>query len=209
LSVSQPYFDKNRRVADCRYVAYGTSLTVEISKLFWRRCGGAWVSLFRDYLHTQKTASATVINESRWGSDSRWGVANIASRVLRHKPNGVILEFAINDADIRNRISVDEARSNTVLMVDEILQSKADCKIWLMTSHVPSWYYAHRRPDLHHYYDAYRNLACQKGLGLVDLYARWGESPPSRQYMPDGIHPNLDAAQAVILPTVLAALNLE
>lgn len=209
LHDTSPNAERPPRENVLRYVTYGTSLSAEKCVLFWRCCGGAWVSLLRDHFCMQETVSVNVINESRWGSDSHWGVKNIASRVLRHRPNAVILEFAINDADIRKRISVDEAKSHLLLMADAILQSDAGCKIWLMTSHVPSGRHADTRPDLQQYYDMYRNLAVQKGFGLIDLYARWGKSSPDLRYMPDGIHPNLEAAKAIILPTVLAAFDLK
>lgn len=149
-----------------------------------------------------------LINASRWGANSRWALKHIRSDVLRHRPDVIVIEFAINDADIRHEMSIGESEKNTETMIELAIDDNVDCQIWLMTSHVPSRRHKRLRPNLTDYYDMYKVLAKRNRLGLIDLYRIWGPAPPARRYMPDGIHTNSAAAKEVILPAVLSQLVL-
>lgn len=185
-------------------VVYGTSLSAEHSVRFWRRCGGSWVRLLRDHLE-RHGAAPTVTNVSHWGADSRWARRHFLRRVWRKRPDDLILEFAINDADLRNGISIPEAARNLEWMGELAIDANPGCMVWLMTSHVPQGRHSCLRPALEEYYEMYRVVASRRNFGLIDLHARWGRMPPEARYVPDGLHPNLVAARDVILPAVLSA----
>ncbi len=191
------------------WVAYGTSLTAEKSRLFWRRCGGSWLSLLRDHIDSQGPNDILLINRSRWGADSRWALKNITSRTLSMNPDMLFLEFAINDADVRKRITRAESRDNLEKMITLARKHSPACEICLLISHSPSGRHLRVRPALLDYYQIYREVAEQRDVGIVDLYACWGPEAPTAQYMPDGIHTNELAAREVILPAILSSLKIQ
>jgi len=190
-----------------RLFVFGTSLSAERTILPWRQCGGDWVYLLREHARTCQH-ELSVINGSRWGANSGWALRHFRDRALLHAPTLIVFEFAINDADIRNSISVAESENNLHRMIYLARQIDGECAIWLMTSHVPAGRHKTVRPALNDYYAMYRSLARQSNLGLIDLHQRWGATPPDDRYLTDGIHTNALAAQEVILPFVLSQLKL-
>jgi len=191
-----------------RYVTYGTSLSAESSMRFWRPCGGAWVSLLRNHFDQHFPGKISLFNASRLGANSRWALNHIRRRALSHRPAVIFLEFAINDADIRNELSVAESEQNINHMIYITKELNPSCEIWLMTSHVHADRHRRARPDLAIYYEAYRRIAKRTNVGLIDLHRCWGATPPEKRYIPDGIHTSIPAAREIILPTVLSHLNL-
>jgi hypothetical protein len=48
---------------------------------------------------------------------SKWGVDNLETRVIQKKPDTVFIEFAINDAYLEYKTTIEMARSNLVNMI--------------------------------------------------------------------------------------------
>ncbi|MBU2677978.1 MAG: SGNH/GDSL hydrolase family protein [Gammaproteobacteria bacterium] len=197
-----------RSPATRHIVIYGTSLSAEHSPFFWRRCGGYWVTMLRQSVCQRHPGETLLTNASRWGAHSRWALKHMRSRVSIHEPHVLLLEFAINDADMRNRISVTESEKNIESMIGLALDSNASCDIWVLTSHIPRGRHVSVRPALADYYAMYESVAERNDVGLIDLHRKWGGTAPDRKYIPDGIHTNELAARDVILPGVLAHLDL-
>ena len=184
-------------------VTYGTSLTA----------GGAWVGQLRDALQTKYPGLATVVNSGASGMWSKWGVDNLDARVLRKKPDCVLIEFAINDAFLKYATPVEAARTNLCNMIERIRGAKADTEIILMTMDPPTGVHLERRPNIEAYYQMYRDVAKEQKLKLIDHEANWKkilEQDKARfaKLVPDGIHPGPEGCRQVITPALLQALGL-
>ena len=108
-------------------VTYGTSLTA----------GGAWVGQLQSALKAQWPSLITVVNSGQGAMWSKWGVDNLDARVIAKKPDTVLIEFAINDAYLEYKTSVEQAKENLNNMIDRILKAKAETEIILMTMNPP------------------------------------------------------------------------
>lgn len=182
-------------------VAYGTSLTA------W----GAWVEQLQQALNARYPGLATVINGGEPGMWSQWGVENLEARVLRHRPDVVLIEFGINDAYPQHKTSVRQARRNLTTMIDRIRTANRQCRIILLTMNPTT---EREPPPVAKYYGMYRAVAKQRKLPLIDLYPRWTalltETPALfARYVPDAVHPGAEGCRQVITPAVLAALGID
>ncbi|MBL4886676.1 MAG: SGNH/GDSL hydrolase family protein [Planctomycetaceae bacterium] len=184
-------------------VTYGTSLTA----------GGAWVRQLGQELERAYPGKANVINSGSGGMWSTWGVDNLDKRVIQKKPDTVLIEFAINDAFLNYKTSVDLAQSNLENMIDRILKSNPDCEIVLMVMNPPIGVHLTRRPKIKEYYQMYREVAQARKLLLIDHYPKWEtilkDNPDLfNKYVPDGIHPNPQGCKAVITPQIVKSLGI-
>ena len=93
-------------------VAYGTSLTEK----------GAWVNELQEKLNELFPGQATVLNKGGQGMYSKWGVDNLEERVIKNKPDAVLIEFGINDVVARFNCSVPQAKENLEFMIKRILE---------------------------------------------------------------------------------------
>ena len=211
--MSRPRFvDRLREGRAQHLVTYGTSLTAERTWRFWRRTGGAWVTLLRRRLETDYPGLATVTNGARWGADSNWGVRNLDTRVIRRSPDVVFVEFAINDADAGRGISPETSRANLETMIERVRGARPACEIVLLTMSPAAGRHLDDRPAIDAYYRVYRDVSAERGTGLIDLAEPWRraltDGSAVREFLPDGIHPGEAAAERIILPGILAALGL-
>lgn len=190
-------------------VVYGTSLTI----------GGAWAGSLGEYWDKHYPGQVAFANAAKSGMHSRWGVENLAERVLAKNPDLVFLEFAINDASTKNQVSLDQSAANLDAMVRALRQKNPKVEIVLQTMNpaydsprVPEKKYGGDRPQLEAYYDGYRDYARQHALPLVDHYPAWKKiqrDDPQRfeDMVPDGIHPSGPASVAITWPAVEALLE--
>jgi lysophospholipase L1-like esterase len=196
------FLDKLRRKEPCRIVTYGTSLTAQ----------GYWVEGLRQFLDSRFQGLVTILNRGEAAQWSGWGVGHLETRVLSEKPDVVFIEFAINDAYLPYRTSVQLSRLNLENMCDRICDQNSQCEIFLMTMNPPVREHLQIRPDIERYYQGYRDVALDRNYLLIDHYPVWKEilvSEPSRfeDYVPDGIHPNALGCQTIILPGIQRILN--
>ncbi len=98
-------------------VTYGTSLTA----------GGAWVRHLEEELQRSYPGKAKVINSGSGSKWSTWGAENLEERVIKKRPDTVLMEFAINDAYLPYDTSVEQARKNLETMIDQILKANPVC----------------------------------------------------------------------------------
>ena len=187
-----------------RVVVYGTGLTA----------GGAWVQQLQAALNSRHPEGATVINSGGGAKWSKWGVDNLDKRVIEKRPDTVLIEFAINDAYLPYKTSVEQAQRYLEDMIDRILKSNAECEIVLMVMNPPIGVHLERRPKVKAYYQMYRDVANARKLLLIDHYPKWekilDEDPELfSKYVPDGIHPGAEGCKAVILPNITKALGID
>ena len=189
-----------------KLVVYGTSLTA----------GGAWVGQLRDWLTNTWSGALTLVNSGMSGKNSKDGVENLEAKVLAHRPDTVLIEFGMNDAftqyaDPAYNISLAQARSNLVEMIDRIRTNRPDTEIILQTMN-PAWDSAGgsgtsftARPGLTECYRMYREVASERGLLLIDHEPAWKGlqlADPARfeGFVADGVHPGPDGYAAIALP---------
>jgi acyl-CoA thioesterase-1 len=185
-------------------VAYGTSLTA----------GGAWVGQVRAALETRHPGLATVINSGQAGMWSTWGVDNLDERVIRHRPDTVLIEFAVNDAHVANHVSLQQARANTEEMISRILKANRQTQIFLMVMNPPLGKDLENRPHFLDYYQMYRQLAKKYKIGLIDFYPAWKRILDEDRnlymnYVPDGLHPGAQGSRQVTTPIILDSLGFD
>jgi acyl-CoA thioesterase I len=187
-----------------KIVVFGTSLTKV----------GAWVDQFQAVLEQQFPGKAKVVNGAQGGANSKWGCKALEEKVLIHKPDVVFIEFAINDAVAKRKVSVSQARENLNDMVDRILKLNSACEIILMTMNVPVGHTGLMRPEIEAYYQMYRDVAAERTFQLIDHYVSWKkllkEDPQLYvNLVPDLIHPVYEGALKVILPKLTEELGLK
>lgn len=179
-------------------VTYGTSLTDK----------GAWVQALADYLKEKYPGLVKVTNSGKSAMWSGWGVENLEERVIREKPDAVIIEFGINDAYVEYKTSLKQSAANLEYMIDRIEENNPECEVILMTMNPPVREHLDVRPRIEEYYQGYRDIAKKRGLMLIDHQLNWNrvlETNPELfdRYVPDGIHPSDEGCLKVIVPEIM------
>lgn len=201
-TVSKGFIDRLAAGRAQTVVTYGTSLTA----------GGAWPGLLQELLNRKYPGLATVINSGEGGQWSGWGVENLDERVLQKRPDAVFLEFGVNDAVLRFNASLELARSNLELMLDRILGQNPLCQVILETMNCAGGAAEERRGGrTAAYYQVYRDVACERGLLLIDMYPAWKnlfdcDFAEFQRLVPDLLHPNRAGAERITMPAIEAAL---
>lgn len=189
-------------------VFYGTSVST-----------GGWTNLVAREL-TDKYGKDLVkpVFSGMPGNQSRNGIANLKGKVLDNKPDAVFIEFAINDAHKKFGITPQESKENLLKMIKTLREQNPKVEIILSTMNdvidVNGKTSGTDRPQLAEYYQGYRDVAAEQKCLLVDHYKNWLELKKKdeatfKRYLPDGLHPNADAAKALILPAVMQVLTGE
>lgn len=184
-------------------VTYGTSLTA----------AGAWVKQLGTELEKSFPGRAKIANSAQSGMWSKWGVDHLDERVIAKKPDTVIIEFAINDAFLRYATTKEQARENLENMIGRIKKSQPASEIILMTMNPPIDEHLAQRPQIEDYYEMVRGVAKQHQFLLIDHEPNWhkvlkqGEAE-YKKLVPDGIHPNAEGCEKIILPEMMTALGL-
>lgn len=184
-------------------VFYGTSVT------------SLWPQLVAQRLDERYFGLLKPVFSSMPGKNSQDGVVNLQRMVLDHKPDVVFLEFAINDAVLRFKITPQESRDNLLKMIDALRAQNPEVEIILSTMNdvidIDDKTPATNRPHLADYYQVYRDVAVERKCDLIDHYTHWLElrkkdEAKFKSYLPDGLHPNATAAREFIVPTVMEFL---
>lgn len=192
------------RAGESRHiVCYGCSLTA----------GGAWVGSLRDRLKELFGKRATVTNSGKSTMCSRWGVENLYTKVIALKPDLVFIEFSMNDAFLDYGLTLEECRGNLENMIDRIRRARPSCEIVIMVMNPARGKSAGFRPRLEEFNQVYRDVACDRGLGLIDHYPAWRRVLRERPELwetciPDGLHPSPEGCAEVVTPGVLGFLGI-
>lgn len=138
------------------------------------------------------------------GANSNQAAKQFNSRRNR-KPDIVLVEFAINDADLLVGIGLDKSRSNHKVLLGRIRKEVPSAQVVLMTMNPAFGLRGWVRPQLSKYYEMYRVLATYNDVPLVDLAPTWSKTLSVTGYkvqLPDGLHPTQTAASRIILPAL-------
>lgn len=162
--------------------------------------GESWPDLLARRLSTCLEHPVTIDVIARPGAASDWGLTQVGP-LADLSPDIALVEFAINDADILDGLSLRAARRNHAEIVSRLRDQGPDTGIVFMTMSPAHGLRGLIRPQLGAHYRQYRNLAEELDLGLADLYPRWLALPRVERGMAgDGLHPDPDTAAALIVP---------
>ena len=178
-----------------KVVAFGTSLTAK----------NDWPDALVPRLETCRGAPVEILRIARPGAGSDWG-ETVLDEVIAAAPDLVLMEFAINDADIRDGQSLAAARATHDRMLDALKAGLPEARVLLLTMNHASGLRGLARPWLASHYAQYRDLADAHGTGLLDLYPRWRDAAPETRTLADGLHPSDAQVQAVLLDPLEAAI---
>lgn len=182
-----------------RIVALGTSLT--------RNSG--WPDRLAERLAVCSGRAVSVEQIAKVGANSSWGLAQ-ADRVVAARPDLVLVEFAVNDADLTDGLSLSRADANHRALVAAIRAAAPEAQLVLMTTNPAHGLRGLIRPWLAAHNAQYRSLAAEQGLGLIDLAPIWRAAlaeGDARAMLPDGLHPTEAAVEQVALPVIAAQLG--
>lgn len=167
---------------------------------------GSWPEALRAALSACQGHAVRLTRVADPGANSFQGLSAL-SRIIDADPDLVLIEFAINDADLADGLARDDAANNIATMLDALALEAPDAQVMLLTMSPAHGLRGLKRPFLARYYGDVRTLAAAHGTGLADLYPRWRTREDWRAALPDGLHPTETAARAMILPVLLPLLK--
>ena len=180
-----------------RVTVFGTSLSAPPQ---------TWPARLETQLSSCHRAPVTVQRVVGPGMGSTWALQQV-DQVVATQPDVILLEFSINDADVRDGVSLRRSQAQHSALITALQQALPQTQIILLTMSPARGRRGWIRPRLAAYYRAYDGLARTHELGLVDLYAHWLDQPrPSRGLARDGLHPAPDVAVDIILPPLQQGL---
>ena len=142
------------------------------------------------------------------GATSEWGKNQIET-IVATQPDIVFIEFSINDADLRRRVSLSRSRRNHQDIILGLTTQKPDIRIVLMTMNPSFGFRDLIRPRLSAYYEAYSQIAERLEVGLLDIYSRWLLFAVDQPLQISGAHPTEKDAEKIILPAIQSYLGLQ
>ncbi len=177
-----------------RLVAFGTSLSV----------GGRWTEPLSERLAACGIPAPRTAVIAAPGAGSDWAVRQI-DRVIAAEPDVVVIEFAINDADILDGLWLDESRRNHRRILTRLRNALPDAHLALMTTNPAFGLRGWVRPFLDDYYAMYRTMAREADVALIDTTPHWRralEHGEADAAIPDGLHPTADAVARIAVPEI-------
>ena len=182
-----------------RIVAFGTSLTA----------GPGWPEALETGLAACLGHPVALTRVAGPGQGTAWALTQ-TDRVIAARPDLVLIEFAINDADLRDGIGLAAARANHARILDRLAAGLPGAQFVLLTMNpVSGPLQALQRHRLPRYYALVRDLAAERDLPLADLAPRWRAAIAADPALapPDGLHPDPAAAAAVVAPPLAALIG--
>lgn len=177
--------------ASLRVTFVGTSLTASYD----------WPDYVSERVQACSDRTILVSRVALAGATSDWGKKQ-AQAVAALQPDLVFIEFSVNDADLRNRLSRRQSSENHQILINDLQERMPQTQIVLMTMSPAHGLRRLLRPFLSAYYQQYQDLSATLNIGLLDLYPRWLALAKSTRSQADGLHPSQAAATAVILPAM-------
>jgi lysophospholipase L1-like esterase len=196
-------------------VIFGTSLSYHLTPLM------------RSALQSRVGELASIVNSGMAGNASRTALAQLEEKVLKHKPDTLLMEWAINDAHdyqhdpggVDQGISIQESRDNLEELISRVQSAFPETEIILWTTNSTddvegsTMRGRSARPELEGYYLAVREVASARGLRLIDGEKFWNSTREQmgnefRTLIPDGVHPTPKALREHLVPFLLDELGV-
>lgn len=165
---------------------------------------GNWQKSFKAQMQRTVAVDMRCYDAGIPGGTSYDGYNNYASRCALLMPRAVVIEYGMNDAPPGMGITVPMFESAITGIIGTIKGVAPETDIFLMTmnpvvSPPGSDVNAAALPA---YYQALRDLSVSENVGLIDVEPLWGS--PTTAEIPDGVHPTVAAANAVLVPALIA-----
>jgi len=190
-----------------RIVALGDSITNGVGL-----AGVSEADTFREVVRRELSqrlgCKVEVFNAGVNGDVVTLAIKRLQSDVLDRKPHIVTIMFGGNEAGFYRpeidgfadtpRVSLDDFRTTLGKIVDR-LRAEGILVVLMtcppMTERYRGMYLdAYRRNGINflvnQYAQAVRDLAAEKRVELIDVYRSFQQDPNTRDYFPDGLHPN-------------------
>lgn len=174
-------------------VAFGTSLTA----------GNGWPDRLGIALRDCFGHAVTVTRVAAPGVGSAWAVEAVP-RVIDLAPDVVLVEFAINDADLTDGVSRAVSRRQHDALFRALEQGLPEARVVALTMSPAHGVRGVLRPGLARVYAQVVEVAEQRGLAVIDFYPRW-RALDDRALLPDGLHPTDAATERVMDPVLVDA----
>ena len=139
------------------------------------------------------------------GANSDWGLAQVPG-IVALSPDLVLIEFAINDADMLDGVALERSRGNLRAIIAGVRDSRPEALIVIASTNPVSGLRGAKRPFLAEYYTAARAVAGETGAAFFDGTARWRADPQPGD-LSDGLHPADAATARVIVPALVTFLG--
>lgn len=162
---------KLRKGQGVRVVAYGDSITAggdasEPALIFWER----WAAALRaKYPH----AAVETTNGATGGDTTAQGLQRLEAKVLRQKPDLVLVGFGMNDHNIQGfGVPLEQFAANLRTMIARIRAStQAEIVLFSAFPPNPKWHYGSHNMEA--YADATERVAREEGCAFADTYHLW------------------------------------
>ena len=181
--------------ATLHLVAAGTSLTSR----------GSWPDDLGARMGRCLGVPAVVDRVAKAGANSGWGLGQVPG-IVALSPDLVLIEFAINDADMLDGVTLDRSRDNLRAIIAGVRDSRPEALIVIASTNPVSGLRRAKRPFLAEYYAAARAVAEDTGAAFFDGTARWRADPRPGD-LTDGLHPAGAAAARIIVPALTTFLG--
>jgi acyl-CoA thioesterase I len=180
-----------------KIVTLGTSLSAR----------GGWQEPLRRSLGACLNRDVAVVNLAKSGMTSEWGLTQIDKVVAEH-PDIVLVEFAVNDADVTEFMSLSRSSANMTEIVSRLRQSGTRPAVYVMAMNPVSGLRGMIRPFLDKYVEMHAAVARKLGAGFIDHRPAWARLSEEEiaKAIADGAHPDPVTASRVIVPGLVRAL---
>ena len=139
----------------------------------------------------------------------RFRAVEIALELIRaERPDIVLIEFAANDADVTEFMSLSHSSANMTEIVSRLRDSKTRPTVYVMAMNPVSGLRGMIRPFLGQYEEAHAAIARKLGAGFIDHRPAWARLSDEEmaKAIADGAHPDPATTSRVIVPGLVRAL---
>jgi len=180
-----------------KIVTLGTSLSAR----------GGWQEPLSRALGACLNSEIVVANLAKSGMTSEWGLTQI-DKVIAERPDIVLVEFAVNDADVTEFMSLARSAANMREIVSRLRESDTHPAVYVMAMSPVSGLRGMIRPFLGQYEEAHAEVARKLGAGVIDHRPAWAKLSDEEiaTAIPDGTHPDPATTSRVIVPGLVHAL---
>lgn len=183
-----------------RLLVLGTSLSAN----------RVWPEAVRAHLAACRGGDAELVLIAGPGENATWAVGQL-DRVRAAGPvDLVVVEYAINDADITDGISRARARAAHGEILDTLAETSPEAVVTLAALSPAFGLRGVIRPGYDGYRALYAEIARARGVGFLDLDPTWRAAlaaGDARALMPDGLHPTPAAVRQVAVPVLAERLG--
>jgi lysophospholipase L1-like esterase len=180
-----------------KIVTLGTSLSAR----------GGWQEPLRRSLGACLDSDVAVVNLAKSGMTSEWGLTQI-DKVVAERPDIVLVEFAVNDADVTEFMSLSRSSANIAAIVSRLSESETQPSVYVMAMNPVSGLRGMIRPFLGQYEEMHATVARKLGAGFIDHRPAWARLSDDElaKAIADGTHPDPAMASRVIVPGLVQTL---